>query len=69
MVSRPSPQAGVRGREGGRPSVTSGTATVRQTGQYRHAVLSPPEISKLLGISRATVCRYLTLLQNERSDE
>lgn len=54
--------AAARGRKGGRPAVTAETEKVRQAGQYRHAGLTPPEIAKLLGVSRATVYRYLALL-------
>ncbi|WP_413543300.1 recombinase family protein [Citricoccus nitrophenolicus] len=57
--------AEARGRRGGRPSVTPETEKVRQAGQYRHAGLTPPEIAKLLGVSRATVYRYLALMANE----
>lgn len=53
--------AAARGRKGGRPAVTPETEKVRQAGQYRHAGLTPPEIAKLLGVSRATVYRYLAL--------
>ncbi|WP_344231160.1 helix-turn-helix domain-containing protein, partial [Citricoccus alkalitolerans] len=56
-----------RGRRGGRPAVTPETERVRQAGQYRHAGLTPPEIAKLLGVSRATVYRYLALPANEPS--
>jgi DNA invertase Pin-like site-specific DNA recombinase len=56
--------AAARGRKGGRPAVTPETEKVRQASQYRHAGLTPPEIAKLLGISRATVYRYLTLATN-----
>jgi DNA invertase Pin-like site-specific DNA recombinase len=56
-----------RGRKGGRPSVSPDSEKVRQAGQYRHAGLTPPEIAKLLGVSRATVYRYLTLLADEGS--
>ncbi|WP_372697340.1 recombinase family protein [Arthrobacter sp. JSM 101049] len=54
--------AAARGRKGGRPGVTPESEKVRQAGQYRAAGLTPPEIGKLLGISRATVYRYLGLL-------
>lgn len=57
--------AAARGRKGGRPSVTTETEKVRQAGQYREAGLTPPEISKLLSVSRATVYRYLALLSAE----
>lgn len=57
--------AEARGRRGGRPSVTPEAEKVRQAGQYRHAGLTPPEIAKLLGVSRATVYRYLALMANE----
>jgi len=57
--------AAARGRRGGRPAVSAETEKVRQAGQYRHAGLTPPEIAKLLGVSRATVYRYLTLLAHE----
>jgi DNA invertase Pin-like site-specific DNA recombinase len=57
--------AAARGRTGGRPAVTPETEKVRQAGQYRHAGLNPPEIAKLLGVSRATVYRYLSLLTDE----
>ncbi|MFC4430959.1 recombinase family protein [Citricoccus alkalitolerans] len=59
--------AAARGRRGGRPAVTPETERVRQAGQYRHAGLTPPEIAKLLGVSRATVYRYLALPANEPS--
>jgi DNA invertase Pin-like site-specific DNA recombinase len=59
--------AEARGRKGGRPSVSPDSEKVRQAGQYRHAGLTPPEIAKLLGVSRATVYRYLTLLADEGS--
>lgn len=54
--------AAARGRKGGRPGVTAESEKVRQAGQYRTAGLMPPEIGKLLGVSRATVYRYLSLL-------
>ncbi|WP_417233621.1 recombinase family protein [Arthrobacter sp.] len=57
--------AAARGRKGGRPGVTPESEKVRQAGQYRAAGLTPPEIGKLLGISRATVYRYLSLLSLE----
>ncbi|MGJ9404055.1 recombinase family protein [Arthrobacter sp. KK5.5] len=57
--------AAERGRRGGRPGVTPESEKVRQAGQYRGAGLTPPEIGKLLGISRATVYRYLGLLAQE----
>lgn len=57
--------AAARGRKGGRPAVTPEAGKVRQAGQYRHAGLTPPEIAKLLGVSRATVYRYLALLARE----
>lgn len=57
--------AAARGRKGGRPGVTSESEKVRQAGQYRTAGLTPPEIGKLLGVSRATVYRYLGLLGRE----
>lgn len=57
--------AAARGRKGGRPGVTPETEKVRQAGQYRAAGLTPPEIGKLLGISRATVYRYIGLLADE----
>lgn len=60
--------AAARGRKGGRPSVTSETEKVRQAGQYRQAGLTPPEIGKLLGVSRATVYRYLALLTEEPNE-
>jgi len=59
--------AAARGRRGGRPAVTPETERVRQAGQYRHAGLTPPEIAKLLGVSRATVYRYLALASGEAS--
>lgn len=59
--------AAARGRRGGRPAVTPETERVRQAGQYRHAGLTPPEITKLLGVSRATVYRYLALASGEAS--
>jgi DNA invertase Pin-like site-specific DNA recombinase len=59
--------AAARGRRGGRPAVSPETEKVRQAGQYRHAGLTPPEIAKLLGVSRATVYRYLTLLASTGS--
>ncbi|WP_372697507.1 helix-turn-helix domain-containing protein [Arthrobacter sp. JSM 101049] len=40
---------------------------VRQAGQYRTAGLTPPEIGKLLGVSRATVYRYLSLLAEAKT--
>lgn len=54
--------ATARGRKGGRPSVTPDTENVRQASHYRQARLTPLEIGKLLGVSRATVYRYLALL-------
>ncbi|PCC41444.1 recombinase family protein [Brevibacterium aurantiacum] len=60
--------AAARGRKGGRPAVTPDTEKVRQAGQYRHAGLTPPEISKLLGVSRATVYRYLALVPDEANE-
>ncbi|MFC7403464.1 recombinase family protein [Citricoccus sp. GCM10030269] len=57
--------AAARGRKGGRPAITPETEKVRQASQYRHAGLTPPEIAKLLGVSRATVYRYLALLADE----
>lgn len=57
--------AAARGRRGGRPVVTSETEKVRQAGQYRNAGLTPTEIARLLGVSRATVYRYLTLVADE----
>lgn len=54
--------AEARGRRGGRPAVTPEAEKVRQAAQYRHAGLAPPEIGKLLGVSRATVYRYLALM-------
>lgn len=57
--------AAARGRKGGRPGVTSESEKVKQAGQYRTAGLTPPEIGKLLGVSRATVYRYLGLLADE----
>lgn len=57
--------AAERGRRGGRPGVTPESEKVRQAGQYRAAGLTPPEIGKLLGISRATVYRYLGLLAGD----
>ena len=59
--------AAARGRRGGRPAVTPETERVRQAGQYRHAGLTPPEMAKLLGVSRATVYRYLALASGEAS--
>lgn len=53
--------AAARGRKGGRPGVTPESEKVRQAVQYRSAGLTPPEIGKLLGVSRATVYRYLSL--------
>lgn len=60
--------AAARGRKGGRPSVTPEAEKVRQAGQYREAGLNPPEISKLLGVSRATVYRYLALLADQATE-
>ncbi|MGC0249818.1 recombinase family protein [Pseudactinotalea sp. Z1748] len=57
--------AAARGRKGGRPSVTPDSDKVRQASQYRQAGLTPPEIGKLLGVSRATVYRYLALLADQ----
>lgn len=57
--------AAARGREGGRPGVTLESEKVQQAGQYRTAGLTPPEVGKLLGVSRATVYRHLTLLTVE----
>lgn len=57
--------AAARGRTGGRPVVTPETEKVRQAGQYREAGLTPIETRKLLGVSRATVYRYLALLPDE----
>ncbi|MGO1536890.1 MAG: recombinase family protein [Yaniella sp.] len=59
--------AAARGRKGGRPRVTPENEKVRQADQYRHAGLTPPEISKLLGVSRATVYRYLAVLADEET--
>lgn len=59
--------AAARGRRGGRPAITPETERVRQAGQYRYAGLTPPEIAKLLGVSRATVYRYLALASGEAS--
>lgn len=61
--------AAARGRKGGRPSVTPETEKVRQAGQYRQAGLTPVEIGKLLGVSRATVYRYLALLADQGSGD
>ncbi|MBB5750120.1 DNA invertase Pin-like site-specific DNA recombinase [Micrococcus sp. TA1] len=60
--------AAARGRRGGRPAVTAEAEKVRQAGQYRHAGLTPPEIGKLLGVSRATVYRYLALSADGATD-
>ncbi|MDN5879009.1 MAG: recombinase family protein [Micrococcaceae bacterium] len=49
------------GRPAGRPAVTANTGRVIHARQYKDAGLSPGEIAKLLGVSRATVYRYLTL--------
>lgn len=57
--------AAARGRTGGRPSVTPETEKVQQASQYRQAGLTPPEIGKLLSVSRATVYRYLALLPDD----
>lgn len=60
--------AAARGRTGGRPAVTPETEKVQQAGQYREAGLTPVEIGKLLGVSRATVYRYLALLPDKEDN-
>ncbi|MGP5725392.1 helix-turn-helix domain-containing protein [Arthrobacter rhombi] len=53
--------AAAAGRPAGRPSVTANTTRVAHARQYREAGLSAGEVAKLLGVSRATVYRYLKL--------
>lgn len=53
--------AAAAGRPAGRPTVTRQTSRVVQARQYKDAGLSPTEVGKLLGVSRATVYRYLAM--------
>lgn len=53
--------ASAAGRPAGRPAITTNTNRVIHARQYKEAGLSPGEIAKLLGVSRATVYRYLQL--------
>ncbi|MGM7670277.1 helix-turn-helix domain-containing protein [Microbacterium sp. A93] len=54
--------AAARGRKGGWPAVNPDAEKVRPASHYRLVGLTPPEIAKLLGVSRATAYRYLALV-------
>ncbi|WP_417235527.1 recombinase family protein [Arthrobacter sp.] len=57
-----------KGRHPGRPTITRNTKRVDQAITYRHAGLNPLEISKLLGVSKSTVYRYLEMAEEPATE-
>jgi DNA invertase Pin-like site-specific DNA recombinase len=49
------------GRKAGRREVTTDHARVRRTRDLKAQGLAPADIGKIIGASRATVCRYLSM--------
>ncbi|MHA7284556.1 recombinase family protein [Arthrobacter sp. TMS2-4] len=57
--------AAEHGRRAGRREVTAEHAKVRRAHELRAQGLGPTDIGKIIGASRATVYRYLSLGVNE----
>jgi DNA invertase Pin-like site-specific DNA recombinase len=57
--------AAEHGRKAGRREVTAANAKVKRTRDLKAQGLTPADIGKIIGASRATVYRYLTLASDE----
>jgi DNA invertase Pin-like site-specific DNA recombinase len=59
--------AAEHGRKAGRREVTTDHVKVRRAKDLKAQGLAPADIGKIIGASRATVYRYLTIGTNEGS--
>jgi DNA invertase Pin-like site-specific DNA recombinase len=57
--------AAEHGRKAGRREVTAANAKVKRARDLKAQGLTPADIGKIIGASRATVYRYLTLASDE----
>lgn len=57
--------AAANGRAAGRRQVTADHGNVKRAGELKSQGLKPADIGKVLGVSRATVYRYLALARDE----
>jgi DNA invertase Pin-like site-specific DNA recombinase len=53
--------AAAHGRHGGRPVITAEDAAVKRTHELKALGLKPADIGKRIGLSRATIYRYLNI--------
>ncbi|WP_284764363.1 recombinase family protein [Arthrobacter sp. efr-133-R2A-63] len=55
------------GRKGGRPAITAENAAVKRAHQLKALGHKPADIGKMIGLSRATIYRYLSIASNGQS--
>lgn len=60
--------AAANGRPAGRPEITADHRNVKRACEYKAQGLKPTDIGKILGVSRATVYRYLSLKGQENAE-
>ncbi|MBT2513636.1 recombinase family protein [Arthrobacter sp. ISL-30] len=58
--------AAAHGRKGGRPSITAESAAVKRAHELKAAGIKPADIGKIVGLSRATIYRYLNIGSDEQ---
>ncbi|MDR7166114.1 DNA invertase Pin-like site-specific DNA recombinase [Pseudarthrobacter oxydans] len=59
--------AAAHGRQGGRPAITAENAAVKRTHQLKALGHKPADIGKMIGVSRATIYRYLSIASDGQS--
>lgn len=57
--------AAAHGRHGGRPVITAENAAVKRAHELKASGIKPADIGKIIGLSRATIYRYLSIGDDE----